>query len=301
MKYITQNTKVLIVGLGLMGGSYAKALTRKGIEVRAVTKEQKDLDFALQNGFLSAGSTTPEKALFDWADVVVLALYPHVLLNWTAENAALFHPGCLITDVTGVKESIVTAMQNLMPPGVEFVSAHPMAGRERSGVAFSDDRVFAGANYIVVPTEKNTEWGIDFCTELGEVLGFSRISQLTAAEHDRMIAFLSQLTHCIAVSLMCATDVPGLETYTGDSFRDLTRIARINDDMWSELFLCNRPALLSAIDKFSSQLETLRTALCNGDREKLRKMMRISSARREKFDKPKTQDVLWTQKEDPSL
>ena len=160
-----------------------------------------------------------------------------------------------------------------------------MAGRESSGVEYSNDEVFRGANYIVVPTGRNTPDGIATCRRLGKILGFGRITELDAAAHDRMIAFLSQLTHCIAVALMdCNTD-DGLENYTGDSFRDLTRIAKINDEMWSELFLWNREALLGQMDCFEETLARFRGFLEAGDREGMREMMRTSTRRRAQFDK----------------
>ena len=283
---LDNKAKILIIGLGLIGGSYAKALSKHGYQVRAITRDRKDIDYAVRSGIIADGTTEVNPALIADSDIVVLALYPHTLLEWVEQNARLFTPGTLITDVTGVKGSIVTEVQSCMPDGVEFISAHPMAGREKSGVEYSDDAVFRGANYIVVPTEKNTPEAIGLCSKLGEILGFHRISTLTAKEHDKMIAFLSQLTHSIAVALMCATEQPGLEAYTGDSFRDLTRIARINDEMWSELFLCNRDALLEEMDRFSDEFTHLRKALADGNREELRRMMRLSGERREKFDKP---------------
>ena len=173
----------------------------------------------------------------------------------------------------------------MLPAGVEFISAHPMAGRERSGVEYSDERVFAGANYIVVPTSRNTPEAIELCRQLGRELGFHRISVLDSASHDRMIAFLSQLTHAIAVALMCSNDTPGFEAYTGDSFRDLTRIARINDEMWSELFLLNKDALLEQMSLFQDELSKLKILLREGNREGLQEMMRKSTARRALFDK----------------
>lgn len=286
MSLLGQNTKILIVGLGLMGGSYAKALTKGGFSVRAITKEQKDIDYAVRGGFLESGSTEVTEELLQWADIVILALYPHTFIEWMEQYASFFRKGQLVTDVTGVKGSVTEKAQALLPEGVEFVAAHPMAGRERSGVEHSDEKVFEGANYIVVPTEKNTDRGIELCEALGRALGFTRVSRLTVGEHDRMVAFLSQLTHCIAVSLMCVTDTPGFEAYTGDSFRDLTRIARINDEMWSELFLWNHDALLAEMCRFSAQFEKMKQALAEGDRETLRQMMVLSTERREKFDKP---------------
>lgn len=291
-----KNTEnILIVGLGLIGGSYAKALTKQGFRVRAVTKRQEDIDYAVEHGFLAEGDTAVRTDWLGEADIVVLALYPHTLIDWVTQNGKYLRAGTLVTDVTGVKGSIIETVQNAMPQGVEFIAAHPMAGRERSGVQYSDDSVFHGANYIMVPNGRNSQEAICKCEALGEALGFYRISRLDAATHDRMIAFLSQLTHCIAVSLMCASDVPGMEAYTGDSFRDLTRIARINDEMWSELFLWNRDALLAEMDRFAAQFDHLRTALAEGDREEMRRMMRLSGERREKFDRPAAKDVLWSE------
>ena len=193
--------------------------------------------------------------------------------------------GIIITDVTGVKGCIVYDIQSILRPDVEFIAAHPMAGRERSGVEYSDDRVFIGANFIVTPTENNSKEAIELCKSLGAELGFTRISEISPELHDEMIAFLSQLTHCIAVSLMTAGENPKLRDYTGDSFRDLTRIAKINDEMWSELFLLNRDALLREMDAFEREFNKMRAAVETGDRETMREMMKCSTARRALFDK----------------
>ena len=205
--------------------------------------------------------------------MIVFSLYPHVFIDWIHEHGSKLRPGTIITDVTGVKGCVVYEIQKSLPKGVEFIAAHPMAGRESSGIEYSDDRIFRGANYIVVPTEANSERAIEMCKALGETLGCKDISILDVASHDRMIAFLSQLTHCIAVSLMCACDAPDLERYTGDSFRDLTRIANINDEMWSELFLANKDALLREMDAYRACFDELRDTIASGDREKMREMI----------------------------
>ena len=287
MPPLTKDTKILIVGLGVIGGSYARALSRNGYSVRCITKEQKDVDYALSLGMIEQGSTEVTKETVEWADLVVFALYPHIFIEWIKEYQHLFRAGTLITDVTGVKSRIVDKVQSILRPDVEFIAAHPMAGRESSGVEYSDDRVFIGANYIITPTERNTPEAIEACRALGEVLGFARITELSPEEHDRMIAFLSQLTHCIAVTLMTANDSPMMEKYTGDSFRDLTRIAKINDVMWSELFLLNREALLSQMDAFADEFDRFRTMLREEDGEGMRDVMRRATARRMLFDKPK--------------
>ncbi len=286
MKPLTKETNILIVGLGVIGGSYARALSRQGYHVRCITKEQKDIDYALSLGMIEQGSTEVTEETVGWADLIVFALYPHIFLNWIKEYQHLFAAGTLITDVTGVKSQIVAEVQSILRPDVEFIAAHPMAGRESSGVEYSDDRVFLGANYIITPTERNTPEAIETCRHLGEVLGFARISQLSPEEHDRMIAFLSQLTHCIAVTLMTCNEAPMMEQYTGDSFRDLTRIAKINDAMWSELFLLNREALLEQMDAFANEFDRFRTLLREGDSDGMRETMRRATARRMLFDKP---------------
>lgn len=277
--------RILIVGLGLLGGSYAKALKKKGFTVNAISRSPEDIAYGLEHGLIDAGTTTVDADLIGASDLVIFALYPHVFIEWIQQHGHLLREGTVITDVTGVKGCVVHEIQRFLKPGVEFISAHPMAGREVSGVQNSDDSMFAGANYIVVPTEQNTPEGIRLCKQLGETLGFADISVLTPEKHDKMIAFLSQLTHCIAVSLMCAGDDPDLQRYTGDSFRDLTRIANINDEMWSELFLANRTALLDEMERYRTTFDRLYTCVENGDREEMRRMMRLSTARRREFDK----------------
>ena len=284
---LSKDTKILIIGLGVIGGSYATALSEKGYDVSCITKEQKDVDYALERGMIKYGTTEIDPALIGKSDLVIFALYPTVFIEWIEKNQNLFKSGAVITDVSGVKASVVSRIQRILRCDVEFISAHPMAGRESSGVEFSDPGVFRGANYIVTPTEKNTPEAVEIAKELGKILGFARISELSPEEHDEMIAFLSQLTHCIAVTLMTCKNTPELEKYTGDSFRDLTRIAKINDRMWSELFLMNKNALLHEMDSFINEFKEFRNMLANGDCEGMREKMRASTKKRVLFDKPK--------------
>ena len=277
--------RILIIGLGLLGGSYAKALKRFGFHISAITKEQSSIDYALKEGIIDEGSTELDERIIGQADLVVFALYPHVFVEWIEKNQQLLKSGALITDVTGVKGSIVYRIQDMLREDVEFIAAHPMAGREVSGVENSTEKMFVGANYIVTPTAKNTPEAIETCVELGRLLGFSNVATLSPEEHDEMIGFLSQLTHCIAVSLMTCNDKEHMEKYTGDSFRDLTRIARINDLMWSELFVANKKVLLDQMDMFMNEFEKLRGMIETEDIDGMRAMMRHSTARRALFDK----------------
>ena len=282
---LTKDKKILIVGLGLMGGSYVQALKRQGFTVDAITRSQGSIDYALERGWIDWGSTTVDPVELGTCDIVIFALYPNVLLRWLEDNQQYLKDGALLTDVTGIKGPVVYKVQAMLRPELEFVGAHPMAGREVYGVRNADCSIFQGANYIVTPTESNTPAAVEATEELGRLLGFARISRLSPERHDEMIGFLSQLTHCIAVALMTCRDVEHLSAYTGDSFRDLTRIARINDEMWSELFLLNRDKLLEQIDLFEAQMQILRKAIAQGDSELLRSLMRLSTSKRALFDK----------------
>ena len=277
--------RILIVGLGLLGGSYARVLKRFGFHISAITLDQSSIDYAIRENIIDEGSVELDEKLIGNADLVIFALYPHVFVEWIEKNQKLFKSGALITDVTGVKGRIVYQIQDMLRPDVEFIAAHPMAGREVSGVENSTDKLFFGANYIVTPTQKNTPEAIETCIELGRLLGFSNVTTLSPEEHDEMIGFLSQLTHCIAITLMTCNDKENMEKFTGDSFRDLTRIARINDLMWSELFLANKEVLLNQMDLFIGQFNTLKNMLETEDVDGMRAMMRHSTQRRALFDK----------------
>ena len=277
--------KILIVGLGLLGGSYARVLKRFGFHISTITKEQSSIDYALGEKIIDEGSTELDERIIGEADLVIFALYPHVFVEWIEQNQNLLKRGAIITDVTGVKRSIVYKIQDMLRDDVEFIAAHPMAGREVSGVENSTDKMFQGANYIVTPTDKNTPEAINTCLELGRLLGFSNVTTLSPEDHDEMIGFLSQLTHCIAITLMTCNDKENMEKFTGDSFRDLTRIARINDLMWSELFVANKDALLNQMDMFMGKFKELKSMLEAEDIDGMRKMMRHSTERRALFDK----------------
>ncbi len=277
--------KVLIVGLGMIGGSYAQKLSALGFEVGALARRQETLDYALSKGIIAHGSVAVTREYVSQFDLIVSALYPKAFVAWVEQYQDYLKSGAVITDVTGVKRAVVPAVQGILRPDLEFVPAHPMAGSERSGVEYANCEVFSGANFIITPTERNTPEGIELIRTLGCILGFRHIAVLSPEEHDEMIGFLSQLTHCIAVSLMDCKESEHLVEYTGDSFRDLTRIARINENMWTELFLENRDELLAQMDLFLEKFTELRNALALEDEEKMKEMMRLSTYRRSFFDK----------------
>ena len=282
---LDKSKRYLVVGLGLLGGKYALELSKAGFHVDGINRSEGHLQYALDHGYIASGKTHDFEDLVAQADHIIFGLYPTALIDWFRTYGSLLKPGCIFTDVSGVKTGLVEPVQAMCPAGVEFIASHPMAGRETSSVEHAAEVNFAPANFIITPTEKNTEAGLTFAWSLAETLGFQHITTLTPAEHDQMIGYVSQLTHAIAVSLMCASDNGRLAEYTGDSFRDLTRIARINAQMWAELFLWNRDNLMKEIDQFEGALTHLRACLERGDREELEAMFRLSTQRRAVFDK----------------
>lgn len=283
---ISKDTTFVIVGLGLLGGSYAKGLKEAGYRVYGIARRQETIDYALNHRLIDEGSIDPE-AFLDQADVVIFGLYPHIMIDWIKEHQHAFRPHTLLTDVSGVKVNVADTIQSFLRDDVEFIAAHPMAGRETSGIEYANTEMFKDANYIIVPTEKNSEEAVAASRQIAEILQFHHIATLSMQEHDEMIGFLSQLTHVIAVSLMNTHDNSHLVEYTGDSFRDLTRIAKINETMWTELFLLNKKILLHEIDAFANELKHFRDTLENEDTEEMKRLFIQSTQRRKKFDKLK--------------
>lgn len=280
-----KNKIYLIVGLGLLGGKYAKELTEQGFTVTGINRSEGHLQYALEHGYITRGKTHDFADLIAEADHIVFGLYPTTFIEWIRLWGSYIKPGCVFTDVSGVKTGLVDTIQGLLPEGVEFISSHPMAGKESSSVENSDKVDFTTANFIITPTERNTPQAIAWCRELAETLQFHHITVLTPAMHDHMIGYVSQLCHAIAAALMIAEDNTNLAEYTGDSFRDLTRIARLNDKMWAELFLWNKENLVSEIDQFDMALQTIKHAIEEDDRDKLERLFQLSTKRRAMFDR----------------
>lgn len=281
---INKNRKILIVGLGLIGGSYAEGLTKVGFEVGAIDINKESINYALNKGIIKHGDFNVKEEYISQFDMIIFSLYPKDLIEWIKNYQKYIKKGAIITDVTGVKTPVDKEIRKIIRKDLEYVLAHPMAGREVYGVKNADSNIFKGANYIVIPNELASPDALSAVEDIGRLLGFKNVVRLSNEEHDEMIGFLSQLTHCIAVSLMTCKESKHLVEYTGDSFRDLTRIARINENMWSELFLLNKDELLKQMDLFLNQFLKLRETIVNEDRESMKEMMRISTLRRSYFD-----------------
>ena len=259
-------------------------LKKNGYHVDAIEINQLSIDYALKHDIIDRGSTF-DIELIQEADIIIIGLYPNMSVDWIATYQKYFKPGALITDVASVKTGVVKPIQTMIRDDVEYCSSHPMAGKEVSGVKFADDAIFHVANFIILPTEKNTKEAIDTLRQFASILGFSNISELSVEQHDEMIGFVSHLTHAIAVSLMNTNDNTHLVEYTGDSFRDLTRIAKINENLWSEVFFLNKENLIREIDAFTKEVDNLKSKLLNNDVEGLKELFIQSTARRKLFDK----------------
>lgn len=274
-----------IIGLGLMGASFAKRLSpQKDKTIYGIDQNEQTIQTALELNIIKEGSTDPGK-LIKKCNLIILALYPTMIKPWIVENQQYLESGTILMDISGVKTNIVEPVQSILREDLELISIHPMCGRESRGIDFAQADIFDNANYIIVPTNKNTPKAIKAAKQLGKDLRVKNISILSCEEHDRMIGFLSQLTHVIAVSLMNTHDNSHLVEYTGDSFRDLTRIATINEDLWSELFLLNKDILLDEIDQFLDATKHFRDSLEKEDIDEMKRLFIQSTNRRKLFNK----------------
>lgn len=274
-----------IIGLGLMGASFAKRLSpQKDKTIYGIDQNEQTIQTALELNIIKEGSTDPDK-LIKKCNLIILALYPTMIKPWIVENQQYLEFGTILMDISGVKTNIVEPVQAILREDLELISIHPMCGRESRGIDFAQADIFDNANYIIVPTDKNTPKAIKAAKQLGKDLRVKNISILSCEEHDRMIGFLSQLTHVIAVSLMNTHDNSHLVEYTGDSFRDLTRIATINEDLWSELFLLNKDILLDEIDQFLDATKHFRDSLEKEDIDEMKRLFIQSTNRRKLFNK----------------
>jgi prephenate dehydrogenase len=284
--------KISIVGLGVIGGSFAEALKTAGYEnVYGIDNDQETLDTAVEMGIIKAGYLDGKDILPE-TDLTIMALYPKTAVRFTEANHEYFKTGAILMDTTGIKEKFIADMADVVPDNIEVVYTHPMAGRENRGIAYAQGSVFQGANFLLIPTDVNNEDSLVFIEDLANKLGFGKINRVSAAFHDQMISFTSQLPHAIAISLM-NSDHEKRETgkFTGDSYPELTRIAKINEDLWSELFIDNKKYLLQSIKDFENQLDMVKTAIREEDSDTLKNLFIKSTTNRlnleEQMDKRK--------------
>ncbi len=270
-----------IVGLGLIGGSYAKALRK--LKVRKILGM--DISHGIARACLNANMidevVEEDGSNLKEADVIICSVYPEAVMGFVRQNVQNFAEGMLMTDATGVKGTLPREIQALLPEGCEFISGHPMAGRQGSGLGMSDAAIFTGSNYIIVPTEKNSPEAVSWLEDFAKALGCARSVKVSMEDHDKIIAYTSDLPHITAVALVnSASYNENTQYFIAGGFRDATRVADINPDLWSDLFLSNRDNVIAEIENYQSQLERWKKAIVENDRETLKEIMREAGPRR---------------------
>ena len=270
-----------VIGLGLIGGSYAKALRRLGVKkilgfnrTASVTQE------ALNAGLIDVALTDQDEALRE-ADVLIMAAYPAAIVDFLARHRDYLKKGALITDAAGIKQDLGARVRAVLSDDQEFISGHPMAGREGRGLALASAEIFDGANYIIVVEPENTPVAADWLEAFALAIGFGHTVRATPDEHDRIIAYTSDLPHITAVALMDSTSFnEKTKFFSAGSFRDGTRVAAINPDLWSELFLSNATKVVDEIDHYTEQLSKWREAIAARDVNALKALMQTSNERK---------------------
>lgn len=276
---------ITIVGLGLIGGSYAEAIKKLNPKnLWAVDIDEDSLRYAEKKKIIDKGFVSGEIPLKD-SDIVIMAVYPELTKRFIKENMENFKENAIITDSAGIKENLILEINSMLRDDLDFIGGHPMAGRETSGVRSASSEIFQGANYIITPTDRNKKENIDIIEDLVREIGFKNIVKIDPRKHDEIIAFTSQLPHVIAITLMNCTYMEDVNSFTGGSFNDVTRIAKINPSLWSELMIENSEHIVNQIDLFESYMTKIKNAIKDGDYDSLNLMLKESSDRKEEQSK----------------
>ncbi|MGI5929351.1 prephenate dehydrogenase [Pseudoflavonifractor sp.] len=274
---------IAVIGLGLIGGSMALALKGfEDFEIVGVDVSEPTLRFAAEHGVgdrvtAEAGEVVPQ------ADVTILCLHPRGITRFLEEYKHQFKPGSLVTDVCGIKTAIMEAAE-VLPPEVDFIGCHPMAGTEFSGIEHAFGEMFQKSHLILTPREKSTQEHIALMERLADYIGCKDVVRTTPEEHDAILAYTSQMMHIIAVSVC---DDPTLFTckgFEGSSFRGCTRVAALDVGLWTQLFSMNSPALLTALDRLEENLHAYREAIASGDTKLLSEKLAFSAGRKRKMN-----------------
>ncbi len=274
---------ITVVGLGLIGGSVARRLHGfHNAYITGMDINERSLILAQRDGVIDKGTTDSKDAVTD-ADLIILCLYPKLNVDFVKENLKYIKSGAIITDVSGIKGYVIEEINKLLPDDIDFIGGHPMAGREVGGYESSTDTLFEKASYLITPTERNKPENIALIRELAEHIGCKHIVTTTAQEHDAIIAYTSQLMHVVAVALCDNPMIERSTFFSAGSLRDCTRVAVINEKMWSELFLENKEELANRISEMQNSLENIKAALNNNDRDKLEEIMRHATQQKVKW------------------
>lgn len=263
---------ISIVGLGLIGGSFAKSLRKCGFKnLWAIDINQENLRKAEELNIIDKGFTNPSIPLSK-SDITIICLYPELVVKFIQDNLKNFKENSIITDATGVKSNIVEVIQNLIRDDIDFIGGHPMAGKESKGFDISSAKIFENADYILTPTMRNKPENIKLLKEIIKEMKFEKIVETSVKDHDEMIAYVSQLPHIIATSIMNNSMADKENICSGGSFRDITRVSNVNSDLWVELLIENKDNVVKQIKDFITQLEVIENLIDLKDYHKLKEI-----------------------------
>lgn len=273
-----------VVGLGLIGGSMAKAIRKyTDCTLLGYDTDGAVLSRALDEGVVSA-ALTPDRLAE--CELVIIALYPQATVEYVAANRERFRKGGLVMDCGGVKGVVCTPLEEVVrDAGFWFVGGHPMAGIERSGYSSAFPELFQRASLILTPYPGTPQSCLDEIWAFARRLGFGRLQLSTPEEHDHIIAYTSQLAHVVSCAYVGSPSAPNFEGFSAGSFKDMTRVARLNEEMWTELFLENQDALVREIDTLVEELAAFAYTIRRGDRERLKDMLKHAREIKEAIDK----------------
>lgn len=268
--------KIIVVGLGLIGGSICKAL-KANTEHHVIGMDEDDtaLDLAISMEAIDEVIPMNRGDLLTRGDVIFVAIPPRSIVEFILENKNNFAPGTIVTDVCGVKRFIVDSVEEpLRERGVEFIGSHPMAGTEYSGFAFAKKDMFVNASYLLTPTDKTDRDKLNVLRKLARELGFKHVMVTDAQSHDQSIAYTSQLAHVVSNAYIRSSTLPKEKGFSAGSFLDMTRVARLDEKIWSDLFILNKDNLLNEIDQLLQHMGDMRRLLDAEDRDGIRQLLR---------------------------
>ena len=271
-----------IVGLGLIGGSMARAYAKAGHRVLAYNRSRSTLEFARLSGAVSEELTRDDAKD---CDLLILSLYPEACVDYLRDMGPYLSKNCLVLDCGGVKREVCAGCFPLAERyGFTFVGGHPMAGTHFSGFKYSRSNLFQGAPMVIVPPVFDDMALLERVKEALAPCGFGSFSVTTAEEHDEMIAFTSQMPHIISNAFIKSPTAGSHKGFSAGSYKDLTRVAWLNPEMWAELFLENRDNLITELDVLVEALQKYRDALDTRDREELTRLLDEGKKRKEQVD-----------------
>lgn len=262
---------IAVIGLGIIGGSFCKAIKKyTNHYVIGINRTRSTAQKALEEGAIDEIGSV--QSLYK-ADLVILCMYPQADVEFIEQNGQFIKKGAIVTDAAGTKRAICPQLVDLSKKfGFVFVGSHPMAGKEKNGFDVSDADLYKGASYIIVPCGADRKY-VDILSDFARSIGFGGVKLSTPEEHDRMIAFTSQLPHVLACAYVLSPSCPNHKGFSAGSYRDVSRVANINSKLWSELFLENKEPLVEELDILIENITKISDAVKSDDIEKLKDLL----------------------------